>query len=70
MSSTFYDEMSSYYHLIFEDWDATIKHQAKIIKGIIDHEWSVTHRSIVDVSCGIGTQAIYSTDRKCGDRHC
>ncbi len=58
MLSTFYDEMSSYYHLIFEDWDAEIEHQAKIIKRIIEREWSVTHRSIVDVSCGIGTQAI------------
>ncbi|MEO1005671.1 MAG: class I SAM-dependent methyltransferase [Cyanobacteria bacterium J06638_38] len=58
MLSTFYDEMSPYYHLIFEDWDATIEHQAKIIKGIIDREWGITHRSIVDVSCGIGTQAI------------
>ena len=58
MSNPIYDEMSSYYHLIFEDWDAEIEHQAKIIKRIIEREWSVTHRSIVDVSCGIGTQAI------------
>lgn len=58
MTQEFYDELSPYYHIIFEDWDASIERQAKILDRVIRNEWGVNHRSIVDVSCGIGTQAI------------
>ena len=58
MTQEFYDELSPLYHLIFEDWDASVERQAKIIDEVIRNEWGANHRSIVDVSCGIGTQAI------------
>jgi len=58
MIQEFYDQLSPFYHLIFKDWEASIKNQAKIIDKIILKEWGVNHKTIVDVSCGIGTQTI------------
>jgi SAM-dependent methyltransferase len=54
----FYDRMASLYHLIFPDWDASIERQAGQLAGIIRERWGAGTRSVLDVSCGIGTQAI------------
>lgn len=58
MTKEFYDELSPFYHLIFQDWEASIERQANILDGIIKSEWGHNVSTIVDVSCGIGTQAI------------
>lgn len=58
MIQEFYDQLSPFYHLIFEDWEASIERQAKIIDQIICSEWGINHKTVVDISCGIGTQAI------------
>ena len=58
MIQEFYNEFSSFYHLIFEDWNASIERHAKIIDQIICNEWGSNHKVLVDVSCGIGTQTI------------
>jgi len=54
----FYDRMASLYHLIFQDWDASIERQAAQLAGIIQDRWGAEAKHILDVSCGIGTQAI------------
>lgn len=54
----FYDEFSPFYHLIFDDWNSSIQRHAKIIDQIIRDEWGSDHITLVDVSCGIGTQTI------------
>jgi SAM-dependent methyltransferase len=56
--SEFYDRFAVYYHLIFQDWDASIERQAGQLAGIIRDCWGTGARSVLDVSCGIGTQAI------------
>jgi 2-polyprenyl-3-methyl-5-hydroxy-6-metoxy-1,4-benzoquinol methylase len=56
--SDFYDSMSGLYHLIFEDWDESIARQAGQLAAIIEGRWGADTRSILDVSCGIGTQSI------------
>ncbi|MFI5459532.1 MAG: class I SAM-dependent methyltransferase [Isosphaerales bacterium] len=56
--SDFYDRMASLYHLIFQDWDDSIERQAGQLTSIIEERWGTGCRSILDVSCGIGTQAI------------
>ena len=56
--SDFYDRMASLYHLIFQDWDKSIERQAGQLTGILRERWGADRRSILDVSCGIGTQAI------------
>ena len=58
MAENFYNELSSYYHLIFQDWESSIDRQAVILNSVIKSEWNQKISSIVDVSCGIGTQSI------------
>lgn len=55
--SDFYDELAPLYHLLFEDWDASIRRQGQQLSAILRDEWP-SYASVLDVSCGIGTQAI------------
>ena len=53
----FYDALTPFYHLIFPDWDASIRRQGKQLSALIESEWPGSLKAL-DVSCGIGTQAI------------
>ena len=55
--SEFYDDLARFYHLLFADWDASIDRQGVQLSTIIRSEWP-GHETVLDVSCGIGTQAI------------
>ena len=55
--ASFYDELAPRYHLIFDDWDASIRRQGCVLAEIIRAHWPGSSR-VLDVSCGIGTQAI------------
>jgi SAM-dependent methyltransferase len=55
--SSFYDELAPFYHLIFDDWETSIERQGTMLTQIIRARWP-DHHSLLDVSCGIGTQAI------------
>jgi SAM-dependent methyltransferase len=57
-SMTFYDQLAPLYHLIFQDWDKSIARQAKQFTELIRNEWGSGIETVLDVSCGIGTQAI------------
>ena len=54
----FYDELAPFYHLIFPDWEASIQRQAEALDGVIRERWGDSRLSILDVACGIGTQAL------------
>jgi glycine/sarcosine N-methyltransferase len=55
----FYDDLSSNYHLIFEDWEASMARQAAVLGPILVRECgSATPMTILDCACGIGTQAL------------
>jgi SAM-dependent methyltransferase len=54
----FYDELAEYYHLIFENWDASIERQAKVLGPLLASQGCETPSKILDCSCGIGTQTI------------
>ena len=57
--SEFYDQMASLYHLIFSNWEQSIERQADQLTTIIRERWDrIAPHTILDVSCGIGTQAI------------
>lgn len=56
--SDFYNKLAPFYHLIYGDWDAAIERQATQLQSIIQNHWGEQVQSILDVSCGIGTQAI------------
>ncbi|MFV5997259.1 class I SAM-dependent methyltransferase [Streptomyces sp. NPDC056231] len=50
----FYDELADDYHLIYSDWDASIRRQGDALDALIDQD----RAAVLDCSCGIGTQAI------------
>jgi glycine/sarcosine N-methyltransferase len=51
----FYDELAEYFHLIFEDWDATMRRQGETIAKLLPQPEC---GPILDVACGIGTQSL------------
>jgi glycine/sarcosine N-methyltransferase len=53
-----YEELAEYYHLIFEDWDASIARQAAVLGPLIETACGKSSARILDAACGIGTQAI------------
>jgi 2-polyprenyl-3-methyl-5-hydroxy-6-metoxy-1,4-benzoquinol methylase len=55
---SFYSSLADYYHLIFEDWDASIAHQASVLDALISTRISGHPLKILDCACGIGTQAL------------
>jgi SAM-dependent methyltransferase len=58
-TANFYDQMAPFYHLIFpHGFDHSIEYHARALAAIIRQEWGEGVRSILDVSCGIGTQAL------------
>ncbi|MEV5386598.1 class I SAM-dependent methyltransferase [Streptomyces sp. NPDC052721] len=50
----FYDELADDYHLIYSDWDASIRRQGDALAALIGQD----RAAVLDCSCGIGTQAI------------
>ncbi len=50
----FYDDLAASYSSIFPDWQASVKRQGKIISELLGE----APLTILDCSCGIGTQAI------------
>lgn len=53
----FYDELAPEYHLIYEDWNATIAQQGVALDRLIRSRLADA-QSVLDCSCGIGTQAL------------
>lgn len=55
----FYDEFASHYHLIFENWEASMTRQAVAISSILGHaSGSSPGLRVLDCACGIGTQSL------------
>ena len=55
---SFYESLADHYHLIFDDWNRAIEHQAEILNRILAPETSNRPLKILDCACGIGTQTI------------
>jgi SAM-dependent methyltransferase len=53
-----YDEIASLYHLVYPDWNKAIEQQGDALNGVISNFVGSAPLSILDVSCGIGTQAL------------
>jgi len=53
----FYDSLAPLYHLVYQDWPASVRRQGAQLAALIHAEWPARGR-LLDVSCGIGTQAI------------
>ena len=57
-TADFYDKLAPFYHLIFENWQSSIARQATALDSIIRSAVGPYAHSVLDVACGIGTQAI------------
>ena len=53
----FYAGLAPLYHLIYPDWEKSIERQATMLDSVIREAWGKVS-TVLDVSCGIGTQAI------------
>lgn len=58
----FYDRLAPFYHLLFADWDASSQRQGEQLGALIEAQWPGC-RKVLDVSCGIGTQAVALAQR-------
>jgi glycine/sarcosine N-methyltransferase len=55
----FYDRLAANYHLIFEDWDASIRRQGATLGAILERECGTPGAvRMLDCACGIGTQVL------------
>lgn len=58
MTHQFYDQLAPYYKYIYQDWDASVTRQAKILDKVIREYSQTPAKTLLDASCGIGTQSI------------
>jgi glycine/sarcosine N-methyltransferase len=56
-----YDAMAEHYHLIFQDWEASMRRQGGIIASLLPPPTSVG--PVLDCACGIGTQCLALAER-------
>jgi glycine/sarcosine N-methyltransferase len=57
-AENFYNRLAEEYHLIFADWRKSVRYHGRIIDGLIRKELGNIAYSVLDCTCGIGTQAI------------
>ena len=58
MIEQFYDELTPFFHLIHGDWERSINIQSSNLDHIIREHWGGGVKTILDASCGIGTQSL------------
>jgi len=55
----FYDALAPFYHLVYPDWEGSSARQAAGLDAVIRAELGDgAGRTVLDVACGIGTQAL------------
>ena len=55
----FYDKFASEYHLMFEDWEASMARQAAALGSLLERQCGpAASTRVLDCACGIGTQAL------------
>ena len=50
---SFYDQLASDYHLIYADWDASVRGQGEFLTSLVSED-----ARVLDIACGMGTQSI------------
>jgi SAM-dependent methyltransferase len=54
----FYDDLAPLYHLVYEDWEASVARQGEALAALIGEHWGAGARAVLDAALGIGTQAL------------
>jgi SAM-dependent methyltransferase len=55
---SFYDGLAPIYHLVYQDWEASVVRQGDALAALIDERWGAGARVVLDAAVGIGTQAL------------
>lgn len=58
MTNQFYDQLAPYYKYVYQDWEASVARQARILDEVIRDYCQSSSKILLDASCGIGTQSI------------
>jgi SAM-dependent methyltransferase len=53
-----YDELAPLYHLVYENWEASVVRQGTALASLIGEVWGAGARTVHDAAVGIGTQAL------------
>jgi SAM-dependent methyltransferase len=54
----FYDDLAPLYHLVYNDWPASVERQGAALAALIAERWGAGARTVLDAALGIGTQAL------------
>lgn len=54
----FYDDLAAHYHLLFDDWERSLRRQGQVLDRLIAKLVGEGAREILDAACGIGTQTL------------
>ena len=58
VAQTFYDRLAPQYDRFYQDWDETVRSEARFLQGIFAEFGFDASARILDCACGVGTQAI------------
>ena len=58
VAQTFYDRIAPQYDQFYQDWDETVRTEARFLQGLFAEFGFDASARILDCACGIGTQAI------------
>ena len=58
MVKDFYDKMAPFSHMVYADWELSVERQAVQLGKLIQENWGNDAQTVLDISCGIGTQAL------------
>jgi SAM-dependent methyltransferase len=54
----FYDELAPFYHLIYPDWETSMRRQGQALNALLRSRGASPPRTVLDAACGIGTQSL------------
>jgi SAM-dependent methyltransferase len=54
----FYDALAPWYHVVYQDWEASIARQGQALSSLFANEWGSLPHDVLDASVGVGTQAL------------
>ena len=54
----FYDELAPLYHLIYPDWEASMRRQGDALDAIVRARMDRSPRTVLDAASGVGTQSL------------
>jgi SAM-dependent methyltransferase len=56
--ASFYDELAPFYHLLYQDWEASVERQGAALDALLRAADVAPGAPVLDAACGIGTQTL------------